>query len=213
MTSRTASTLFRFSTTPFCRCAGPVAEAHLERREALLQVGFGLLLHFLQVGAVELAVVAGDLLFRAPAEQLEHRLVDALAQQVPDRDVDRRDRRHAHALAAPGVRRAAHALVQVLVVPGVLAHHQRREVLVDDLLGDARRQRHVAVADHAVVGLDLDDGPAVEAEAAHRLLLAVQQVHRVGAEVALRRHGLALPLEGAGADVGDLHARGSFNVR
>jgi hypothetical protein len=71
-----------------------------------------------------------------------------------------------------------------------------------------RRQRHVAQADDAVVGLDLHHRPRVEAEGAHgpRCWLAgVDQVHGVGAEVALRRNGLALPFEDAGADGFDFH--------
>ena len=54
-------------------------------------------------------------------------------------------------------------------------------------------------------GLDLDHGPRMEAEGAHGFLRCVQQVHRVGAEVALRRNGLAFPLENTGADGFDLH--------
>src|SRR5690606_10143014 len=104
-----------------------------------------------------------------------------------------------HALAAPGVRGAVHALPQVLVVPGVLAHDQRRQVLVNDGLGDRRRQRDVAYADDAVIGLDLDHGPRMEAEGAHALGVGIHQVHGVGAEVALGWNGLALPLENPGA--------------
>ncbi|SQC39956.1 Uncharacterised protein [Clostridium sporogenes] len=184
---------------------GPVAEAHLERAEAFLQVLLRFLLHRLQVGAIELRVVAGNLFLGAAAEQLEDRLADALAEDVPDRDVDRRDRRHADALAAPGMGRAVHPLVQVLVVPRVLADHERREVLVDDGLRDLRRERDVAEADDAVVGSDFDDRPRMEAERAHRFLRRIQQVHRVRTEVALRRDGLAFPLEYASAYGADLH--------
>ena len=182
-----------------------VAEAHLEGLEALVLELLRLVLHGLEVGAVELAVVAGNLFLGAPAQQLEHRLVDAFAQDVPDREVHRRDGGHGHALAAPGVGGAVHALPQVLVVPGVLAQHQRGQVLVDDGLGDLGRQGHVAQADNAAVGLDLHHGPGVEAEGAHGLLLGVEQVHGVGAEVALGRNGLALPFVDAGADGGDFH--------
>ncbi len=193
-----------------------VTETHLESLETLLKEFRCLGLHFLQIGAVELAVVAGDLLLGAPPQQLEHRLVHALAEDVPDRDVDGRDRRHAHALAAPGVRGAVHALVQVLVVPRVLAEHQRCEVFVDDGLGDLRRERHVAQADDAVVGLHLDHGPAVEPEGVHRVLarrvlvgpVVVDQVHGVGAEVSLGWNGLAFPLEDTGADGSDFHGVG-----
>ncbi|MPN26298.1 hypothetical protein SDC9_173722 [bioreactor metagenome] len=114
---------------------GSVAEAHLEGLEALIQEFLGLVLHLFQVGAVELAVVAGNLFLGAPAQQLEHGLVHALAQDVPDGQVHSRDGGHGHALAAPGVGGAVHALPQVFVVPGVLADDQGRQVLVDDGLG------------------------------------------------------------------------------
>ncbi|KAG1605940.1 hypothetical protein G6F46_013354 [Rhizopus delemar] len=93
----------------------------------------------------------------------------------------------------------------VFVVPRVLPHDQRRQVLVDDGLGHARGQRHIAQAHDAVIGFHFDDGPAVEAERAHSFLLGIQQVHGVGAEVALGRHGLAGPFENTGADGFDLH--------
>ncbi len=182
-----------------------VAEAHLEGLETLVLEFLGFLLHRLEVGAVELAVVAGNLLLGAAAQQLEHGLVDRLAQDVPDGQVHRRDGGHGHALAAPGVGGAVHALPQVFVVPGVLADDQGRQVLVDDGLGDLGRQGHIAQADDAVVGLHFHHGPGMETEGAHGLGLGVEQVHGVGAEVALGRNGLALPFEDTGTDGFDFH--------
>ncbi|MNN16715.1 hypothetical protein D3C81_1298640 [compost metagenome] len=185
---------------------GAVTEAHLHRGKALVEVA----LRFGQEGVavvvvVELGGIAPDLFLGAPAQQLEHRLAGGLAHQVPQRDIDRRDRRHADALAAPGVGAAVHLLPQVFVVEGILADHHRRQVLVDDLPGHARRQRAVADADQAGIGLDLDHHPAMEAERTHGIAALEQDVGGVGAEMRLRRHGLALPFEDAGADVGDLH--------
>ncbi|KAG1473714.1 hypothetical protein G6F54_014347 [Rhizopus delemar] len=72
----------------------PVAEAHLERGEPLVQIGLRLVLHRLQVGAVQRGVVDGDLLLGAAAQQLEDGLVHRLAQNIPDGEIDARYRRH-----------------------------------------------------------------------------------------------------------------------
>ncbi|MNV50906.1 hypothetical protein D3C71_1429360 [compost metagenome] len=149
---------------------GPVAKTHLERGKALVQIGLRFVLHGFQVGAVQLGVVDGNLLLGASAEQLENGLAHRLAQDVPDSQVHAGNRRHGHALAAPRMRGAVHALPQVFVVPGVLAHYQGRQVLVDDGLGHARGQGHIAQPDDAVVRFHFDHGPAVKAERAHGFL-------------------------------------------
>ena len=56
------------------------------------------------------------------------------------------------AFAAKRHRLAIHVLPEKFDVPRVRADEQRLEIKVDDLLGDARRQRGVADADEAVVG-------------------------------------------------------------
>nr|GFD22096.1 hypothetical protein [Tanacetum cinerariifolium] len=71
--------------------------------------------------------VGPDLLFGAAAEQFEHRLVHRFAHDVPDRDVDRRDGRHADAFTAPGVGLAVHLLPDVFVVERVFANGDRSE--------------------------------------------------------------------------------------
>src|SRR5260370_22137683 len=55
-----------------------------------------LFLHGLEVGAVQLAVVAGNPFLGAPAQQLEHRLVHALAQYVPDRSEEHTSELQSH---------------------------------------------------------------------------------------------------------------------
>jgi len=162
-------------------------------------------LHDVEIVVIELGGVAGNRLLGAPAEQLEHRLVERLAHQIPDRDIDTGDRRHADATPAPGQRGAIHALPQVFVVERILAHDQRRQMLVDDGLGDPRRQRHVTQTDQTAIGLDLDHRPAVKAEALHRIAAIPQRIHGIGAEVRLGRHGIAFPLEYPSANIDNLH--------
>ncbi|MND81878.1 hypothetical protein D3C80_736880 [compost metagenome] len=142
-----------------------VAEAHLQRGEALVQVTLGLFQEQVEVVVgVELGRVGPDLLLGAPAQQLEYRLVHRLAHDVPDGQVHRRDGGHADALAAPGMGAAVHLLPDVFVVEGVFADGDGGQVEVDDLLGHARRQGAVANTDNAGVGLHLHHQPAVEAE-------------------------------------------------
>ena len=171
----------------------------------MIQIGLGLFLHALEVRAVELGGVTGDLVLGASAQQLEDRLADRLAHDVPDGDIHTGNGGHADALAAPGVGGAIHALPQVFVVEGVLADDQRREVLIDDRLGDARGECHVAKPHQPVVGLDFHHRPAVEAEGAHRVALVPQLIHGVGAEVGSGGNGVAFPFEDAGSDLGDFH--------
>ena len=56
-------------------------------------------------------------------------------------------------------------LPEVLDVDRIGADEQRRQVEIDRLLRDPRRERRVADADMPRVGEDLDDEPAVEAKA------------------------------------------------
>jgi hypothetical protein len=132
--------------------------------------------------------------------QLEDRLSRRFAQQVPDRDIDRGNRGHADALAAPGKRATIHLFPQMGIVPGVFADHQRRHVQIDRVLDQAGRQRRVADADLPVIGFDFADQPFVETERPHRVAAGVERVRRVGAKIRLRRYGLTGPLENPGAD-------------
>ena len=67
---------------------------------------------------------------RAPAEQLVQRRLAHLAEDVPQRDVDRGDRRHRHRAAAP-VRAAIEELPDVLDAPRVAADQIRHQVVLE----------------------------------------------------------------------------------
>src|ERR1017187_3416825 len=189
------------------------AEAELHRFIALALVHFGFGAQVVERLAVEAAGVHGDLPLGAAAEQLEDGLFGGLAHEVPEGDIDRADGRHADALAAERHGLAVHVLPEEFGIEGVFAHDDGLQVEVDDLLGDARRERGVADADEAGVGEDLDDQPAVKAEGAHRVGGQIQQVHRVGAEMRLRRHRLAAPLDYSRAHFGNLHVVSRGRIR
>ena len=187
------------------------AEAQLHGAVAGVLVAARFRRELVERRAVQAAGVDRNAPLGPAAEQAVDRLAGGLAEHVPERDVDRADRDHAEALAAPGHGLAVHVLPEELDVPRILADEQRRQVAIDDRLGHVRRQRGVADADVAAVGEHLDDQPAVERERRHRGLRPVdqvlrQQVHRVRAEVRGQRDGLAAPLDDAGANTRDLHA-------
>ena len=73
---------------------------------------------------VETAGVDGDVFFGASAEKSEDRLFRIFAEEIPQRDVDGRDRSQRNAFAAKGQRAPIHLLPQVLDVPGVGANQQ-----------------------------------------------------------------------------------------
>ncbi len=131
------------------------------------------------------------------------------AEDVPQRDVDGADRRHADALPPERHRLAIHVLPQELDVERIGADEQRLQIEIDRLLGETRRQRGVADADVTGVGHHFDDQPAVKAEAGHRVDAgnAGEQIHRIRAEVRLRGDGRAVPLDDARTDIGDFHGR------
>ncbi|MNK87201.1 hypothetical protein D3C87_1071310 [compost metagenome] len=190
-----------------------VAKAHFQRSETLVQIALGFFEEQVEVVVgVELGRVGPDLFLGPATEQFEHRLVDRFAHDVPDGDVDRRDRRHADAFAAPGVALAVHLLPDVFVVERVFANGDRCQVSVDDFLGHTRRQGAVTDADKTGVGLDFHHQPAVETERAHGVAALEQDVAGVGAEVRLRGDDFAFPLENAGTDRFDFHEYSSFTV-
>ena len=198
-----------------------VAKAHLECTKALIQKLLGLFLHFFQISAIELAVVAKNFLFRAATEQFEDGLVNRFTQDVPYRNINCGDRRHAHALAPPCMCCAIHALVEVLVVPWVLTDHERRQIFINDGLRYFWCQRHVAQTHNAVVGFNFHHRPAVEAKRVHRVfacgmtvgVVVIDQIHGIGTKVALRRNCFALPFEDAGANAFDFHEASLFKSR
>ena len=67
---------------------------------------------------------------RAAAEQLVQRLIAHLAEDVPQRDVDRGDRRHRHRAAAP-VRTAIEELPDVFDAARVAADQIRHQVVLE----------------------------------------------------------------------------------
>ena len=204
-TSRIVRTRSTLCCMPAAPSAGSPAEAHLHRAIALVLVLLRLRRELVERLAVEAARVDRNRPLRAAAEQLEHRLLRRLAEDVPQRDVHGADRHHPDALPPERHRLSIHVLPEELDVERVLADEQRRQVEIDRLLRQPRRQRGVADADVAGVREDLDDQPAVKAEAGHRVGRQRQQVHRVRAEVRLRRHGRAAPFDDARADFGDFH--------
>ena len=158
MPSPTVSRTVRTRATFLLHALGAVgrspAEAQLHRLVAFVLILWRLGREFVERRAVEAARVNRNPRLRAAAEQTIHRLLRGLAEQVPQRDVDRADRDHADALAAERHRLAIHVLPEKLDVPRIRADEQRLEIQIDDLLGDERRERGVADADEAVVGED-----------------------------------------------------------
>ena len=111
------------------------------------------------VSSIDLAVgVAVDhhVVARLAAQQLVHRHAQRLALDVPQRRVDRRDRRHRHRPAAP-VRALVKVVPDVLDAPRV-APDQQRDHVVGQVARDGQLapvQRRVAEPVHAALGLDL----------------------------------------------------------
>ena len=165
------------------------ADHHLHAAETLLHP---MLRHRCKLVAVHRRKahrdVARHLVARA-AEQPPHRLLQRLAADVPERDVDRAD----GVIGEPGLpavaELAVHRVPDVGDAARIHAEDQRRDG-VGDQRGSAlgRRQAGDAVADDAGIGLDLDedDGPVDGAVDARRL-----DRHR--------------RIEGVGGDALDLH--------
>ena len=87
-------------------------------------------------------VVGRDAVLREPAEQLVDRRPERLAEDVPQRDVDGRDRPHLHARPAPARDRACVQRVQWRSISrGSLPRSLRRGRLVDEARGSRRRYR------------------------------------------------------------------------
>ena len=104
-----------------------------------------------------------------------------------------------------GDRRAVHFLEQILRVERVLADQKRRQLGVDDLLGDVRTQPRVADADEPVVGVDFDDQPTEKTKRRLRIALERQCAERRGED---RVVGLDRPFPAVEfrANVSDFHA-------
>ena len=142
---------------------------HLDGLDALAAGGDGLVHGGFNVEHDAETVRDGDGLAVLTAEQLVNGLVERLAHDVVERDVD----------GGLGVNKAADGLVHLVMdevdVKGIHAHDGGEEVVADDDLGRLVRLavvaaeiaaplRHgggFAVADDAVVGLDFQNDPAL----------------------------------------------------
>jgi hypothetical protein len=100
----------------------------------------------------------------AAAEQCPHWLAGGLPEQVPQRDIDARDRMD-RSSAAPEIQRALeHPLPQPADLRRVLSDEQRSEAAgdrvrrggVDDRFDHSRRGVHLAEPDQALVGMDFN---------------------------------------------------------
>ena len=181
-----------------------VQEAHLHGLEPPPHVLGRLLDELVLVGEVEVAGVDRDLVPGPAAQQLEHRLAEVLAGQVPQGDVDRADREQGRALAPVGQGAAEHLVPEPGPVERVGPDQQPAQVLLDDDAGGPGVVLAPARADQPAVGFDLHHAHGVGREPA-RQRMAVFGVDRhrrhqpelvlAAGEVAPERH----------VDVGDLH--------
>jgi hypothetical protein len=145
------------------------------------------------------------------AQQAMHRNAVCLAGKVPDRDVDRADRRDDRSLAAVIARRVVHPVPQDLGRERVLADQQRRERVLDDRGRDLRRlealRERLAPADRAVVGFDLDDRRAAPRDDAlrKRERTLERRDERMRSDAADLHPGKYLERRAAGRIVGPAH--------
>ena len=171
------------------------ADLHLDRAEALRPEVVGLAE---QPVERELEVDPAGVARHARIEAAEHppqRLAGALGREVPERDVDRRDRQHHRPAAAAVVERPPHLLPQRLDPAGVLALEQRREVALDeDVDRGAAGADGVGVAE-PLGAVRVAHAHRDELEVGHLAVRAVREHHR-------QRHPVAAALDG-----GDLRHR------
>ncbi len=104
----------------------------------------------------EEAGIGIDLRARRTAQQLHQRLSRALARQIPERDVEARQRKDGDAVTPEEMQRLLHPVQEPGNVPGIATDRERRHHVVD---GSAYRTlaivaEGVAPADEAVLGLD-----------------------------------------------------------
>src|ERR1019366_5549144 len=112
---------------------------------------------------------------------------------------------HCNALATESHGAAVHLLPSEFDIPWIGTDQQRLQVSIDERLSDKRRQRSIAKAYKASVCKYLHQNPSMEREVTHRSLSITDKVHWVGTEVRRKWHRLALPLNNACANFGDLH--------
>ena len=176
------------------------ADAHLHRLEAALgDIGLELVADLVG-GRPAARGIGRHAVELAAAEQLPDRLAEMLAQNVPQRDVDRadggdrhaaaRDLRHGMALARgeTGARAVVEHLPDRADVAGMAADQQRPDLVVEHVdqraivAGTAGGVLALAPADQSVIGLDAQDG---RVEGAH--------LPEIAAVLAFRRDGYANP--------------------
>ena len=171
------------------------ADLHLHRLGAHAHIVFHLACEFAQSLAL-LVVAAGDIGRHAIAEAAEHlveRQVGELGADVPQPDIDRRDRTRGQAAAADQLR-LPHLLPQTLDIDRILADQHRcqsRDGGALDLAAAAQ-----ADAGDAFGGRDLHHG---------------ERHMRVGV-LAVGDRLVPRPAEFLGGDAGDLHAAASFRL-
>jgi hypothetical protein len=190
------------------------AHAHLHRAEAALDVGTDLRPDVFR-GCPAAARIGRDRGPTRAADEREHRRIARLASQVPQRQVDARDRREVRA-APPedrqrppdaarmaGARTVVHALPEGADLARVLALEQRRELLLDDrdqrgaVPGAPHRRLRLAVADEPVLGAHRDEDAVEGRDAAE-----------VGGVPALLGERAVQPDR---LDAADLHARAGLS--
>ncbi len=156
-------------------------DLHLDRGEALRDVALRLLDHAVAAEAAEAAAaIDRDLGAEMPPQPME-RQIGPLADRVPQRDVDRRDRHHPGRVGgAPEL--APDRLDRGGVAPLEQRHHRLLEAHRD---GAQRRRQHVEIAHagDAACGLDLD-----HQDVARRRHLGLGEMRRVDPGHAERRH-------------------------
>ena len=108
----------------------------------------------LVIAIINARVVDGDAIARATAQQVIDRLAGVLPQQVPQRDVNCRDRARFCPGEAKEVYGGKHVGPVVLDVEGRLADQQVRQHVVDDRGDRSRRVERLAEADEPVVGVN-----------------------------------------------------------
>jgi hypothetical protein len=135
-----------------------VADHHLEPPVALRHPELGRRRKLVAIEEVEAEGRVERHLLAGTAEQPPYRLAERLALDVPERDVDGRERLRAEA-GLPARHQGPIELVpDALVRQRVVALDRRGDDPVDDLGNDRLpRDRRQTVADDVLIGLDLDE--------------------------------------------------------
>ena len=183
-----------------------VRDLHLDRLVALLQVGERLLDHPVAARAAETARAVDRDLRAVVAPEPMQRKVRALADRVPQRDVERRHRHAGDAAAPVGHGEIPEVLPDRFDGGRVLALHARDDHLLDegrDRLEAGPKVKQVAHAGDAAGRFDIDDE-----DAAIRPECVALDPLRVGPGHAQDRHAHV-----ADGHVGTSHRRFRFDLK